>query len=231
MSILVGVGQNTLEVRDGKIEIANIRQYRIFQEGNKTPITSFDEAPKNLKVVVANGVVDIVITSTSGTEEFDETAFLNKYVPEGYELIDKKEAAKVIKGLRGKYYYYYNEEKREYLALVSRGGSKPNRVVLGSLDNRNSTLYQVLEKIPKDKVFHKAELNNVLPAKIVENRQPIKAALDILEREGFVKKTGKKVGVSEEYVWAEKAMPLAGLDAHLTLDTHLKNSNNEGRQD
>lgn len=213
MSIVVGVGPNRMELREGQVEITNLRQYRIFQEGNRTPITGFDELPKNLKVTVRNGIVDIIISAASDTAEtYDETLVLRKYVPEGYELIDQKEAAKVIKGLKGKYYYYFHKDKKSYLALVSRGGSTPSRIVLGSLQDKTSTLYQVLEKLPKDKAFHKAQLNSLLPAKIVENRQPIKAALDILEREGYVRKTGNKVGVSEEYIRGDKAIPTSGMD-------------------
>jgi hypothetical protein len=226
MSIVIGVGQNTMEIQEGQLEIANFRQYRIFQEGNKTPITGFDESLKSLKLVVTNGVVDIIINNSSANtanQMYDETLFINKYVPEGYELIDTKESAKLIKGLKGKYYYYYNKESEAYLALVSRGGSKPNRIALGSLGDHSSTLYRVLDKLPKDRAFHKAELNSLLPAKIVENRQPIKAALDILEREGFVKKTGNKVGVSEEYIGSNKATPTTGMDKHLpTLDDHIE---------
>lgn len=208
-----------MELREGQVEIEKLRQYRIFQEGNKTPITSYDEFPKTIKLVVANGLVDIIITNAADTGEvYDETSFLKKFVPEGYDMIDKKEASKIIKGLKGKYYYYYNKEHKSYIALVTRGGSKPNRIVLGSLEDRNSTLYQVLEKLPKEKPFYKAELNNLLPAKIVENRQPIKATLDILEREGYVRKTGNKFGISEEYLRADKATPVVGLDAHLSLD-------------
>lgn len=205
-----------MELREGQIEIEKLRQYRIFQEGNRTPITGYDELPKSIKLVVANGIVDIIITNTAGTGEvYDETVFLNKFVPEGYDLVDKKEASKMIKGLKGKYYYYHNKEHRSYIALVTRGGSKPSRIVLGSLEDRNSTLYQVLEKLPEQKAFLKAELNNVLPAKIVENRQPIKAALDILERDGYVRRTGNKFGISEEYIRTDKAVPVVGLDAHL----------------
>jgi hypothetical protein len=144
---------------------------------------------------------------------------MSKFVPKGFELASRSESAKLIKGLKGKYYYYFNNETKEYLALVSRGGNKPSRIVLGSLDDRNSTLFQVLEKLPKDRVFHKAELNSLLPAKIVENRQPIKAALDILEREGFVKKTGNKIGVSEEYVRSEKYIAPVNVDLNQFIDT------------
>lgn len=211
MSIVIGVGQNRMEIQSGKIEIINLKQYRILQEGNKTPITGYDDSPKNLKLIVSDGIVDIVIQTVGGKQTFDESAILAKFVPEGYKLIDQKEAAKMIKGVKGKYYYYYNKNENSYLALVTRGFGKPGRISLGSLEDRSSTLYQVLEKLPSG-TFHKAELNSILPAKIVENRQPIKAALDILERESFVLKTGKKVGVSEEYKRTEKPLPLVGLD-------------------
>jgi hypothetical protein len=222
MSIVIGVGSNRMELREGSVEIEGLRQYRIFQEGNKTPITGYDESPKSVRILVTNGIVDIVISQSSNATPYDENLFISRFIPEGYELIDTKEASKVIKGLKGKYYYCYNSEDSSYVALVTRGGGKPGRISLGSLDDKSSTLYQVLEKLPTDKPFHKAELNSLLPAKIVENRQPIKAALDILEREGYVRKTGNKIGISEEYVRSSKLAPVVGLDAHLTLDSHFK---------
>src|SRR5919205_3167953 len=220
MSIVLGVGQNTMEIKEGQIEIANIRQYRIFQEENKTPITGFDESPKSVKLVVSNGIIDIIISNTSTLgQAYDETLFMSKFVPKGFELVSQSESAKLIKGLKGKYYYYFNKETKEYLALVSRGGNKPSRNAFGGLDDRNSTLFHVLEKLPKERAFHKAELNSLLPAKIVENRQPIKAALDILEREGFVKKTGNKIGVSEEYVRSEKYIAPVNVDLNQFINT------------
>ncbi|MEO9321702.1 MAG: hypothetical protein ABI361_13630 [Nitrososphaera sp.] len=221
MSIVVGVGQHRMAIQNGDVEISNVRQYRIYQEGNRTPITSFDDMPKNLKLSVVDGVVEIVISSGLKSEAIDDAAVLQNYVPEGYELLESREASKMIKGLKGKYHYYFNKSNSRYLALVTRGSGRPGRIALGSLEDRSSTLFQVLDKLPREKPFHKAELNSVLPAKIVENRQPIKAALDILEREGFVRKTGNKVGVSEEYIRADKHLPPAGLDRHLSLDEHL----------
>src|SRR5690606_22589683 len=216
MSIVIGVGQHRMAIQNGDVEIANVKQYRIYQEGNKTPITGFDDLPKNVRLSVNNGVVEIVITSGSG-EVVDDTIILKNYVPAGYELIETREASKMIKGVKGKYFYYHNKSDGRYLALVTRGSGRPGRITLGSLDDHSSTLYQVLEKLPKDRPFHKAELNSILPAKIVENRQPIKAALDILELNGFVRKTGKKVGVSEEYLRGDKPAPAVGLDQHLGL--------------
>lgn len=59
----------------------------------------------------------------------------------------------MIKGIKGKYYYYYNKNDDKYLALVTRGSSRPGRIPLGSLQDHSSTLYQVLEKLLKDKAF------------------------------------------------------------------------------
>jgi hypothetical protein len=38
-----------------------------------------------------------------------------------------------------------------------------------------------------------------LPARLVENRQPIKAVIDVLEHEKFLRKTGKKSKTAEMY--------------------------------
>jgi hypothetical protein len=220
-----------MAIQNGEVEIANFRQYRVYQEGNRTPITGFDDLPKNLKLVLSNGVVEIIITPSDGsTTTVDESTVLKNYVPEGYELVDTREASKVIKGVRGKYYYYYNKSDGKYLALVTRGSGRPGRISLGSLQDHSSTLYQVLEKLPRDRPFHKAELNSLLPAKIVENRQPIKAALDMLEKEGFVRKTGNRVGISDEYARSDKAPAATGLDRHMTLDnlSELQKTNTVG---
>ena len=101
MSIVIGVGQHRMAIQNGEVEITNFKQYRIFQEGNRTPIMGFDDLPKNLKLVVSNGTVEIVINPGSGGEAVDEAAMLKNYVPEGYELLEAKEAAKVIKGVKG----------------------------------------------------------------------------------------------------------------------------------
>ena len=221
MSIVIGVGQHSMAIQNGEVEIANFRQYRIYQEGNRTPITGFDDLPKNLKLVLSNGMVEIIITPSNSSEAaVDKSSVLKNYVPQGYELVGTQEASKVIKGVKGKYHYYYNKDDGKYLALVTRGSGRPGRISLGGLQDHSSTLYQVLDKLPKDRPFHKAELNSLLPAKIVENRQPIKAALDILEQEGFVRKTGSRIGISDEYVRSDKATPAVGLDKH-TLDEHI----------
>ena len=84
---------------------------------------------------------------------------------------------------------------------------KKLRITLGNLVDRDSKIRIVLDAIPKDKIFHKAYFNDKLPQVIIENRQPIKAALDVLEEEGYVKKTGNHVGISEEYIKTNKVAP------------------------
>ena len=97
MSIVIGVGQHSMAIQNGEVEIANFRQYRIYQEGNRTPITGFDDLPKNLKLALSNGVVEIIITPSNSSEAtVDESIMLKNYVPQGYELIDTQAASKVI---------------------------------------------------------------------------------------------------------------------------------------
>ena len=38
-----------------------------------------------------------------------------------------------------------------------------------------------------------------MPARLVENRQPIKAVIDVLEHERYLRNTGKKSGTGELY--------------------------------
>jgi hypothetical protein len=77
---------------------------------------------------------------------------------------------------------------------------------LGNLSDGDSKIRRVLDEIPS-KSFHKAYFNDKLPQIIIENRQPIKAALDVLEEEGYVTKTGNHVGISEEYIKTTKKKP------------------------
>ncbi|MFZ0221112.1 MAG: hypothetical protein WAM42_05385, partial [Candidatus Nitrosopolaris sp.] len=59
-------------------------------------------------------------------------------------------------------------------------------------------VYKVAKRKRK---FYKADFNTAadLPHGIVENRQPIKAALDVLEFFRLVRKTGKAKRGSDEY--------------------------------
>lgn len=114
-------------------------------------------------------------------------------------------AAKAIRGVKGKYRIYKNTEG-DFLAFAIDPGGKAYRINLGNLSDGDSKIRRVLDEIP-NKTFHKSYFNDNLPQIIIENRQPIKAALDVLEEEGYVMKTGNHVGISEEYIKTSKKKP------------------------
>ena len=68
-------------------------------------------------------------------------------------------------------------------------------------------LYNVLTNLPNT-LFIKADLNNVLATRIVENRQPVKACIDILEHHLKAVKSGKKIGSKQYYELTVKGKKL-----------------------
>ncbi len=123
-------------------------------------------------------------------------------IPKGFKFEFQRQSSKEVLGVRGTYLYYKNNDGN-YLCYIFTRSDTPTRIKLGKLSNPKSPLQIVLNQIPS-KPFHKAELNDFLPLRLVENRQPIKAVIDVLEYEGYLKKTGNKTGSSEEY---EKTVP------------------------
>jgi len=184
------------------IEISNFRNYVLTVEGKK--ITSQNVEDKKLVLKIGrDGVLSIDLIS-SGVQPIEDFSSIDAIVPEGYKRYFKTSAAKAIRGVRGTYLYYKNNEE-DHLAYAVGPSGKAYRINLGKIRDKNSKLRKVLDKLPTGS-FHKAYFNDRLPSAIVENRQPIKAALDVLEKYGHVKKTGRKVGISEEYESTSKSL-------------------------
>lgn len=119
-------------------------------------------------------------------------------VPKGYEFKFKEESAKEVRGFKSTYVYYKNKTG-EYLCYVMGRDRKPTtRIKLGNIKDPKSHLGKALEKLP-NKEFHKASLNKILPERLVENRQPVKAIIDILLYEKKIEKIGKKLRTAELY--------------------------------
>jgi hypothetical protein len=136
---------------------------------------------------------------------------LEDYIPEGFEkeYAFKTNSGKDAKGESGTYYYYRNcNDRFDYTVLIENSRkSQPDRKNLGSLRDTKSVLSEVLAAINKvtDDRFIKARLEPLIGNKqIVENRQPVRAAIDVLEHLGYVKKTGRRWGRSEEYERTDK---------------------------
>lgn len=144
-------------------------------------------------------------------------------IPDGYKKTPEfiREGAKDSKGVVGKYFYYnrFDDVLSYIVYIVTSINSRPEKKGLGSLTEKDSILSVVWFAINiklKKKTFHKAELDTIIADhRIVQNRQPIKAAIDVLEYLGYIRKTGNKRGKSEEYQITDKRPPETGLDGFL----------------
>ncbi len=192
-----------MSVPKDDIEISNFRNYVVKIEGEEH-VSKNSQDKKLVLKVGRDGVLylDLISSGTKPTEDF---SFIDASVPSGYRHYKTTSAAKTIRGVKGKYRIYTNDEG-DFLTFAIGPSGKAYRINLGNLSDGDSKIRRVLDAIP-DKAFHKAYFNNKLPQTIVENRQPIKAALDVLEEEGYVKKTGNSVGISEEYIKTAKKKP------------------------
>ena len=188
------------EIRDKIIEIEGFSRYSVLIEG--TQITSEDETPRKLRLSISlDGAINISLEKTKASEK-DLRKILAQKLPKGYEFYFETEASKVIRGVRGHYYYFRHNRTKDIIAIAIGASKREYRIHLGRLENPNSKLGAVVRSLP-DIPFRKAQLVHILPYSIVENRQPIKAALDVLEKEGFVRK-GSKTGISQFYHKTDK---------------------------
>ena len=192
------------EITDSKLAVQGFTSYVFQLEG--TQLSSNDDLPKELSLEIGlDGGLIMIVKSLVDTKDLSDAERIQKMLPSGFELYHETYAAKVIKGVRGKYYHFKNKSSGDIISYNVGAATKPTRIVLGNIKDPESKLRQVLLQLP-NVAFRKAELVHKLPQSIVENRQPIKAALDILEKEGYVKAISKK-GISEEYVRTSKLIP------------------------
>ena len=148
-----------------------------------------------------------------------------QFVPENFEKepVFEREGAKDTNGVKSKYYYYRSSSDPYHFCVLiqSRINTRPEKKDLGSLSDQSSVIFQVWsaidKKIETDR-FKKADLNNLVPTAIVENRQPIKAAIDVLEYLGYIEKAGPSKGKSQEYRKTSKHPPDSGLEKYFGGD-------------
>lgn len=187
------------------IEIEGFSSYELQIEDTK--LSSANSNPKKLALNIGlDGALTLVLLSMKGDSKEGRIEELKQMLPSGFEYYFETEASKIIRGTRGKYYHFKNQKSGEYISFAESGsGGRPYKIVLGSLSDRSSPIRIVLEILPPE-TFTKVMLHPLLPSHIVENRQPIKATLDILLKEGFVKLVSN-TGKSEQYVKTNKAFP------------------------
>lgn len=186
------------------IEISNFRNYVVKIEGREQ--VSKNSQDKKLVLKIGRDGVLYLDLIGSGTKPVEDFSLIDASVPSGFKHYKTTSSAKTIRGVKGKYRIYKNMEG-DFLAFAIGPSGKAYRINLGNLADGDSKIRRVLDEIPTNKTFHKAYFNDKLPQVIIENRQPIKAALDVLEEEKYVMKTGNHVGISEEYIKTTKKKP------------------------
>lgn len=187
------------------IEIDGFSSYELQIEDTK--LSSANTNPKKLILNIGlDGALTLVLQTTKGDSKEGRVNELKQMLTSGFEYYFETEASKIIRGTRGKYYHFKNQKTGEFISFAESGsGGRPYKIVLGSLSDRNSPIRTVLENLPPE-AFTKVALHPLLPSHIVENRQPIKAALDILLKEQFVRLVSN-TGKSEQFVKTSKAFP------------------------
>ena len=214
LSIDARNGNTTMAVPKDDIEISNFRNYVLKIEGNQ--IVSKNSQDKKLVLKIGRDGILYLDLVGSGTKPVEDFSFIDATVPSGYKHYKTTSAAKAIRGVKGKYRIYKTNEG-DFLAFAVGPSGKAYRINLGNLSDGDSKIRRVLDEIPNTQTFHKAYFNDKLPQGIIENRQPIKAALDVLEEEKFVMKTGNHVGISEEYIKTTKKKP--SITYHSSVDS------------
>lgn len=93
-----------------------------------------------------------------------------------------------VKGVIDKYAFHKNKYDSKIVVYLVSDNQKKNTIHLGAVDENNSLYRNALIKIDEifgTRVFTKADMNQ-LGQKIVGNRQPTKALIDIMIYDGFV---------------------------------------------
>ena len=144
-----------------------------------------------------------------------ERVDLSPNVPKDYKLEFRTESDKAIRGNKG-VYTYYGSPSGSYLCFIIAESGRQTRLNLGGLRDRESMLRHTLANLP-DGPFIKADLDDRLEGRLVENRQPVKACLDVLVRADLVREldgdggkrryelTGK--GRRRRRGWSQKRRP------------------------
>ena len=115
----------------------------------------------------------------------------------------------MINGVKAKYAYHEHiHNPNMHICYVSVNGITKRTINLGSFDNPKSLLVRAIRGIDSHQVnaFSKADLE-VLGKKIVENKQPVHAIIDMLSHFGYIDQVSKK-----QYKRTEKKSPKPPLD-------------------
>lgn len=109
----------------------------------------------------------------------------NTLIPVGFECIGIKQSQS-RDGKSTHNYHYFKNKRNEYGYLIKNGNTRPF-VRLGNVNDRKSSIAQILRVSPKNNSFKKSYYvkNNV-----TINNQTVKAIVDILTLEGYLEIVG-----------------------------------------
>jgi len=123
-----------------------------------------------------------------------------------YSSVPKARAYGTSKSL---YEYYKRERDSSYYALIKREGSKTKKISLGSLQDQNSRIYQMMYIIWRSfrsgERFDRKKLVPFLPSRLA-SRRILKCVLDILTAEGFLERKERELRghMHEEFIKTNK---------------------------
>lgn len=110
-----------------------------------------------------------------------------------YSSIPKSKSHGVQKSI---YEYFKRDIDNQYYVCITKEGSPPFKMRLGSLDEPNGKLFPFIQKIEESFKTNEKFDREILDPKLAEplrSRRIMKSALDILTAEGFLKKTESKL--------------------------------------
>lgn len=109
----------------------------------------------------------------------------NTFIPVGFERIGIKQSQS-RDGKSTHNYHYFKNKRDEYGYLIKNGITKPF-VRLGNINDNKSSIGQILSISPKNIMFKKSYY---VKNKVTINNQTVKATVDILTIEGYLKIVG-----------------------------------------
>jgi len=164
----VRLGKQIITLDDGQAFVLYQQLKQKFHNGAQIPKSKFNEIINKSK-------------------EFGYTSYNGSLIPPNYKWFASKKSQPRI-GKTPHQYHYFKNIKNEYGFLIKNGITKPF-VKLGNIANSESPIGKILGISPKDKPFMKSFY---VKSHVTINNQAIKAIVDILEFEGFLKIVGNK---------------------------------------
>ncbi|QLH07268.1 hypothetical protein [Nitrosopumilus ureiphilus] len=137
-------------------------------------------------------------STTLGYVEYEDTL-----IPVGYKLISIKES-NPKNGKSIHYYHYFKDSRGNFGFLIKNGMTKPFAKI-GKIEDPNSILWKVLHVFPTTKSIPKSFFVN---KGVVSNNQRIKAIIDVLLLEGYLREKRKPNSKIIHYLVTQKVNEL-----------------------